>query len=49
MNEMIAFAIWCMENKKYVYDSAHGWFHRKSMKIITWEELYDIYAKQLKK
>lgn len=45
MEESIEFAKWCLEDKTYVYDSSMGWFHRKTMKVYTWEEIYIIYLK----
>ena len=49
MEDIIGFATWCMDTKYYVYDSTFGWFHRKTMKKYTWEEIYEIYVKQIKK
>lgn len=49
MEDIIGFATWCMDTEYYVYDSTIGWFHRKTMKKYTWEEIYEIYVKQIKK
>ena len=49
MEEYIEFAKWCLDVKIYVYDTSVGWFHRKSMKKYTWEEMYEIYVKQKNK
>jgi len=50
MEKSIEFAKWCLEHKLYVYDShLELWFHRKSFKKYTWEEIYNIYIKELEK
>lgn len=49
MEEYIEFAKWCLCIRIYVYDSNHGWFHRKSMKKYSWEKMYEIYVKQKNK
>lgn len=50
MENEIKFAKWCFENHKYIYDSSLNlWFQTKSLRITTWEEMYEIYVKQLKK
>jgi len=46
MNEEIEFTKWCFTNHKYVYDLREdGWFHIKTFKNYTWEEIYKIYIK----
>jgi len=50
MKEEIEFTKWCFNNHKYVYDLREDtWFHIKSFKTYTWEEIYDIYTKSIKK
>lgn len=49
MEEYIEFAKWCLDVRIYVYDSNIGWFHRKTMKKYSWEEMYEIYVKQKNK
>lgn len=50
MEKEIEFAKWCFLNTKYIYDTKLNiWFHLKLLRFISWEEMYDIYIKQLKK
>ena len=50
MENEIEFAKWCLQTHKYVYDTKlNVWFHLKSLKFISWEEIYEIYVKQIKK
>ena len=49
MKEEIEFTKWCFTNHKYVYDLREDtWFHIKSFKTYTWDEIYDHYIKLTK-
>lgn len=46
MKEEIEFTKWCFTNHKYVYDLREDeWFHIKTFKNYTWEEIHSIYIK----
>lgn len=50
MEEMIIFAKWCMDNKIYIYDHASdAWFHKKTFRQYTWNEIYELFKKQQNK
>lgn len=42
----IDFAKWCLENKKYKYDSKYGWFDSKTLGKLSWDEIYSIYKSE---
>ena len=49
MKEEIEFTKWCFTNHKYVYDLREDtWFHIKSFKTYTWDEIYYHYIKLTK-
>jgi len=46
MKEEIEFTKWCFTNHKYVYDLREDtWFHIKTFKTYTWEDIYKLYSK----
>jgi len=49
MKEDIEFTKWCFTNHKYIYDLREdAWFHIKSFKTYTWEEIHEHYVKLTK-
>ena len=39
------FAEWCLTNKKYHFDSGKFWFNTKTLKNLSWEEIWNKYNK----
>jgi hypothetical protein len=42
--DMKVFSKWCLENKQYRYEtSGEFWFDNKTLKKLSWEEIWEIY------